>query len=51
MSNFEMIMWIILILVTVGAGMLVGYKSGYTDGHAIGFKRGRAASRHASVSK
>ena len=51
MSNFEMIMWIILILVTVGAGMLIGYKSGYKYGHAIGFKRGRAASRHASVSQ
>ena len=39
MSNFEIIM----------LTMLIGYRNGYTDGHELGFKRGRASSRHASV--
>lgn len=49
MSNIEWVSFIILILITIGCGVLLGYRAGYTDGHRDGLRRGRSLARHASA--
>jgi hypothetical protein len=49
MSNIEWVSFTLLILITIGCGMLLAYRSGYTDGHRDGLRIGRALSRHASA--
>jgi len=49
MTNIEWVSFTLLILITIGCGILLGYRAGYTDGHNDGLKRGRALSRHVSA--